>query len=743
MIQLEDENQIMLKKLNSIEEQMTNFNRINDDNLKNIVKLYEINDKLRERNEVLFDKIDKSEKIILKINNELLRFIELDKSIKENNSNIEETTKNLNDFQYNSTKKFSEIDSNFLNIVNTLQEIGKQSNQGSLQIGAHLSNISTTDNSQVAIEQINKTNKEFEIIKKINREHNEKIEKILKSNQELKDIIDTITIKLNNIQNNPIQVIEKQEQIIKEKSIELIPDITKTIINFNENEIKPSQSIEIIYDKIQKIQDAIKILSNIISSKPTKEEMEKTSRVANSEIEKLSTKFNELNKTYEGKFKSLLQSLSEKKNNFQHEILKENVNHDIDQVEDSVRTITKHILDIELPSKISDYIENSNKFKINEEILLKIETHKIDIEHIIESLAVIKKMINDREATKTDTILNEINKKFSDLDLIITKQKFTFEEKFRRIEGDGFNLDEELNSNNQGSTNPALLTFSDAIKILQKNIKMSLDKIDKITIRQDNTNNEILIKVKKDLAHESGKILEEFRNDLKISTGKIEDQLREKVDRFSLDEFGKRVDNKLTNEFNKKIDRTDLKKNNNLINKKIDTLENKISRTLVDTLIDLQMDDTPLIIKKSLNGEKCASCNQIVPGTGHQIINSIHLDDECKHNTTQAKFKIRNIQDNSNKFGTGSYSRFLSNAENVTEELKLKINLPDISTKHIKKNSMGKTFTKLRVDEYTGRHFNSMISEELEKNILNPDNLIKTANKFYDNIEKRHNMKDK
>ena len=50
--------------------------------------------------------------------------------------------------------------------------------------------------------------------------------------------------------------------------------------------------------------------------------------------------------------------------------------------------------------------------------------------------------------------------------------------------------------------------------------------------------------------------------------------------------------------------------------KKIDNLESKISRTLVDTLIDLQMDEQPLIVKRNLKDiseQKCASCGQNLP----------------------------------------------------------------------------------------------------------------------------------
>jgi hypothetical protein len=67
-------------------------------------------------------------------------------------------------------------------------------------------------------------------------------------------------------------------------------------------------------------------------------------------------------------------------------------------------------------------------------------------------------------------------------------------------------------------------------------------------------------------------MLEEFRGDLKNSISKIEDQLREKVDRMNLDEFGRKFDHKLVNEISKKIDKTDLKKNNTYFNKKVNPL---------------------------------------------------------------------------------------------------------------------------------------------------------------------------
>ena len=213
-------------------------------------------------------------------------------------------------------------------------------------------------------------------------------------------------------------------------------------------------------------------------------------------------------------------------------------------------------------------------------------------------------------------------------------------------------------------------------------------------------NIEILGKVKKDLSGkeqqiilaESNRILDEFRGDLKISIGSIEDQLREKVDRFNLDEFGKRMDSKFNSEISKKIDKHELKKNNLLLNKKvielciyqIDNFESKISKTLVDTLIDLQMEEAPLItVKKGAQADKCGSCNQIYPqnasitqGSFNQNIGQKLLSCASEDNS---RFKLRAIQDISNKFGTGSYSRILNNINTETLNDELKANFKMVS----------------------------------------------------------------
>lgn len=106
-----------------------------------------------------------------------------------------------------------------------------------------------------------------------------------------------------------------------------------------------------------------------------------------------------------------------------------------------------------------------------------------------------------------------------------------------------------------------------------------------------------------------------------------------------------------------------------LIIKQIDTLENKISKTLVDTLIDLQIEEAPLILKKGVGLDKCGSCNQVLQkeSNTNSINNFISTSNQLKNNmpdpNLQSKFQLKNIQDTSNKLGFASYSRFISHLD--------------------------------------------------------------------------------
>ena len=186
------------------------------------------------------------------------------------------------------------------------------------------------------------------------------------------------------------------------------------------------------------------------------------------------------------------------------------------------------------------------------------------------------------------------------------------------------------------------------INIHSNYLKKLSEGLNKINNRINNINKETLVLIKKDLKNESNIILEDFKVGLKDSIGRIERQLRDKVDKLGLDEFWNKINDQLVSEMRDKIDKKELNKNNILLKRKIDNLESKISRTLVDTLIDLQMDEAPLVVKRNFrdirdnNGPKCASCGQNLPNgivsssidftgsTPHKIFKQKNYDNKDK-----------------------------------------------------------------------------------------------------------------
>jgi hypothetical protein len=124
-------------------------------------------------------------------------------------------------------------------------------------------------------------------------------------------------------------------------------------------------------------------------------------------------------------------------------------------------------------------------------------------------------------------------------------------------------------------------------------------------------NKDIKDEIKILLKNDTYQVVEQFKLKLNSFTNKFENELKNKIDRIGLNSFETKLNSKLSFDLKDKLNRNDLKKNNFVINKKIDTLENKISKTLVDTIIDLQMDDAPLLMKQNnKNVGLCASCNR-------------------------------------------------------------------------------------------------------------------------------------
>lgn len=153
----------------------------------------------------------------------------------------------------------------------------------------------------------------------------------------------------------------------------------------------------------------------------------------------------------------------------------------------------------------------------------------------------------------------------------------------------------------------------------------------------------------------------------------VDEKLKDKVDHMGLENLTRILETKITKEMLKKLDINDLKRNNKLIDQKIDLIENKISRVLIDTLIDLQNEETPLLIKQTYGGEKCMSCNQNIVNT---TVTQLPSKEGIKEKTKKTTSKYMNIadQDSAGTFYSGSL-----------------LNLPEIKTNKSSKTKSSDT----------------------------------------------------
>lgn len=126
-------------------------------------------------------------------------------------------------------------------------------------------------------------------------------------------------------------------------------------------------------------------------------------------------------------------------------------------------------------------------------------------------------------------------------------------------------------------------------------------KIIAIENKNKSLTKEIKDEVKQNFKNEIVKIMQQFKILLEGFTNRFENELRFKIDQIGLNDFENKINSKLNVDLKEKLDKNDLKKNNYMI-KKNDNLESKMSKTFVDTLIDIQMDEQPLITKKMEKG---------------------------------------------------------------------------------------------------------------------------------------------
>ena len=291
----------------------------------------------------------------------------------------------------------------------------------------------------------------------------------------------------------------------------------------------------------------------------------------------------------------------------------------------------------EMSDNIKDMIKKEGKYldiSKNPQILeiIRIMTqHSEEINNNNKSVIDLRKTIYSIEVDKKFNILVEKTTKLEEDNERNKKKIF---ELIKTIEG--YDIDEGEDNKYQPET------LKGKINLLEKSYNNLNDKLLQVEAKYKSLSKEIKEDIKSNLRIETVKTVGQFREKLEIFTRRFEEELRNKIDQMGLNNFEKRMNTKIYFNLKDKLNRNEMQKNNNVINRKIDSLENKISKTLVDTIIDLQMDEAPLIIKKTSNNlDICASCNQIIKDRGY--INVTEQNSQSSQNINKNNITNNNI----------------------------------------------------------------------------------------------------
>jgi len=455
----------------------------------------------------------------------------------------------------------------------------------------------------------NKTYKSFEFKKDKNYDKfYEELKKNEKKNEEENNKNKKV---IKEIQNNIDNMNTKLKNLLKDN-----------YINMNMNNKDSEDKLADIYKKLS---DNIKLLSISINTKPDREDLEALKRNLDIRLKKLEMIHNnphELKKVDSNKEpkekKEVITSIENKSFDYLLEKIQSSINDNISSlIEDIIIKNGKNI-DISNNAVILDLIRNNtNSFdEINQKII---------------SLSDNKSKISKDIEEKVDMLNEQVLKLYENNNI----NNIKIGEVIREIEGSD-NEEEDLEDNKKDKLNEG--TIKERLCRLSKLYYEIKDRAVLLEKKNNSFNREIKEDVKSHLKIETTKIVDQFKNKLSIFTNKFEEELSNKIDQIGLYSFEKKINSKLYYELKDKLNKNELKKNNNLLNRKIDSLENKISKTLVDTIIDLQMDEAPLLFKKNnKNLEVCASCNQIL-----QRNNSINSDISMSPNKSHInKYKTK------------------------------------------------------------------------------------------------------
>ena len=636
-------------KVSSHEENLNNLNRVVEDHIKSSKeqeqKIQEMDTNVLQFG-IKADKLEKDFKDYQSQQSEQL--IKLQKGIDSNSADIFDVKGNIE-------KKNNEIDKTITNLITNMSDISAKVNNSeggspvSGMTGGKTKRKSVVDDQgssniggngmKLAMEEIEKLRNKIQDMSRINLEQKEQYDKDIK---QLTSNVDGIFIKIENINNiiNDFEVNSSpaDNQAVPRKSISSnnLNKVANQSTNLDSIVNDAAINAVINSEQFRKLSENMRIISNNIGNKANKEEIDALNRNLVSKIEKLADKVNESLKFYDSKLKNIKSgnsdsNLSSSNANFDFNFFAQNLEN---QINDQIKTLSVEIITKQIPT-----IDLSLNAQVSE-MMASIQKHTDELNETYKSIVDIRSCLVSSE------LLDEIKDLKTRMDSSEEESrriKYRVTELSKNIEGE-----EEEENNVMGVVNEQPhasqgATFREKMNILTSTMQTLNDKVAVLEKKANALSREVKDDVKASLKNETAKVIDQFKVKLESFTNRFEHELKNKIDLMGLSSFEHKINNKLYVEMRDKLDKTDLKNNNNIINRKIDSLENKISKTLVDTIIDLQMDEAPLIVKKNMkNVEKCASCNQVLPQSNAMYYST----DKFRTTKYNIKDKLPDIVDN-------------------------------------------------------------------------------------------------
>ena len=636
-------------KVSSHEENLNNLNRVVEDHIKSSKeqeqKIQEMDTNVLQFG-IKADKLEKDFKDYQSQQSEQL--IKLQKGIDSNSADIFDVKGNIE-------KKNNEIDKTITNLITNMSDISAKVNNSeggspvSGMTGGKTKRKSVVDDQgssniggngmKLAMEEIEKLRNKIQDMSRINLEQKEQYDKDIK---QLTSNVDGIFVKIENINNiiNDFEVNSSpaDNQAVPRKSISSnnLNKVANQSTNLDSIVNDAAINAVINSEQFRKLSENMRIISNNIGNKANKEEIDALNRNLVSKIEKLADKVNESLKFYDSKLKNIKSgnsdsNLSSSNANFDFNFFAQNLEN---QINDQIKTLSVEIITKQIPT-----IDLSLNAQVSE-MMASIQKHTDELNETYKSIVDIRSCLVSSE------LLDEIKDLKTRMDSSEEESrriKYRVTELSKNIEGE-----EEEENNVMGVVNEQphasqVATFRAKMNILTSTMQTLNDKVAVLEKKANALSREVKDDVKASLKNETAKVIDQFKVKLESFTNRFEHELKNKIDLMGLSSFEHKINNKLYVEMRDKLDKTDLKKNNNIINRKIDSLENKISKTLVDTIIDLQMDEAPLIVKKNMkNVEKCASCNQVLPQSNAMYYST----DKFRTTKYNIKDKLPDIVDN-------------------------------------------------------------------------------------------------